>query len=100
MLNRVKKFSVLGGILSIPLGLASGCDDPFAQCKEGLDCPHFGETGGASLGGENTGGSVTQSGGARSGGASTSGGANSSGGTNIGGSGGASSGGMGGEASG
>jgi hypothetical protein len=100
MLNRIRSFGVLGGALAVALGTVAACDDPFAQCREGFNCPGDDEgpiSGGSSPGGENAGGSAN-SGGSKSGGSNNSGGeASSSGGTS---SGGAPSGGMGGEASG
>jgi hypothetical protein len=98
MLNRFKVVGLFGSTV-LALSVGAGCDDPFAQCRPGLDCPGDGtgpRSGGA--GGENSGGSAN-SGGSKSGGSNNSGGeASSSGGSNSGGA--PTSGGMGGEASG
>jgi hypothetical protein len=97
MLNRLTTKSVLGLSVALSLGVAVGCDDPFANCYEGVDCPvdDSGLSGGASPGGESSGGSAN-SGGSKTGGADNSGGGGAtSGGTTN--SGGATSGGMGGE---
>ena len=90
-----KILSALGLTVPFLIWGTAGCDDPFAQCVEGFDCPGDGEgpkSGGASnSGGKSNGtGSSDGSGGlagdtSNSGGAGNSGGSNPSGGNGSGG---------------
>jgi hypothetical protein len=57
---------------AIGMSWVTACDDPFAQCEEGVGCPPFDESGGSSAGGEAAGGSESPGGGSTSGGAAGS----------------------------
>lgn len=93
---RLQVATIFGVLVGSLVG-ATACDNPFANCREGLDCPGDGlgpKSGGA--GGDSNSGGSEASGGSKSGG-SGGGGATDGGASNAGG---ARSGGEGGEASG
>ena len=80
-----KILSALGLTVPFLIWGTAGCDDPFAQCVEGFDCPGDGEgpkSGGTSnSGGESNGTGSSDGSGGLAGGTSNSGGAGNSGGS-------------------
>ena len=84
-MNRsLKTIGFLGIGLSFVFGGATGCDDPFAKCEEGFDCPGDDEgykSGGTSnSGGKSNGTGASDGSGGLAGGTSNSGGAGNAGG--------------------